>query len=184
MFDGITINDNNNHHTRKRIIIISNIKMSKKNTPRSHTNRSRFLLLWQASVIYFAIVFGIAFVLGTFRVAIFVPLLGDLVSVCIEMPIILTISWSATEWTVRRHNISQHATDRVSMGFMAFVWLMLAELTLSVVGFGKSAGEFINELTSSPPQLLGLIGQMMYGWMPLLEAHAVKKRKGESKKAD
>ena len=52
------------------------------------------------------------------------------------------------------------------------MWLMLAELALSVLAFGKTPAEFVHELTSSPPHLLGLIGQILYGWMPFLEAEA------------
>ena len=148
-------------------IYYSNIYRIDKKKPEHTHSKSRLQTVWNASIAYFAIVFGVAFFLGAFRIAILVPWIGELAAVCVEMPVILTVSWKATKWTVRSFNVSPYALmDRMLMGFLAFVWLMLAELALSVLAFGKTPAEFVHELTSSPPHLLGLIGQILYGWMP------------------
>ena len=45
----------------------------------------------QTSVLYFLLVFGAGFILGTGRVLIMVPLLGGTVGELIEIPLMLTV---------------------------------------------------------------------------------------------
>jgi len=45
---------------------------------------------------YFCAVFSVAFMLGTIRVVVLVPRLGELVSVSLEAPVILAVSWLAS----------------------------------------------------------------------------------------
>ena len=57
------------------------------------------------------------------------------------------------------------------MGSVAFGTLMVAEMILAVVAFGKTAGEFVQDLTSSKPHIIGLVGQVLYGLFPLIEGN-------------
>mmetsp|Transcript_14052 Transcript_14052/g.28336 ORF Transcript_14052/g.28336 Transcript_14052/m.28336 type:complete len:140 (+) Transcript_14052:263-682(+) len=124
-----------------------------------------------AGLEYFAVVFAIAFVLGAFRVIILVPRVGELIGVLSETPIILTVSWKAATSIIRKRNISQRTADRAVMGSVAFGTLMVAEMMLAVVAFGKTAGEFVQDLTSSKPNIIGLLGQVLYGLFPLIEGN-------------
>ena len=47
----------------------------------------------KAGAAYFAIVFGIALALGTFRVFVLTPMLGAEFAVAAEIPIVLGVSW-------------------------------------------------------------------------------------------
>jgi hypothetical protein len=130
-----------------------------------------------AGLIYFCIVFGIAFVLGAVRVLVLVPRIGELYAVLIETPIILTISWMTMTWIVRLKQPQQQQCDtnvvivqnRIVTGLVAFFFLMIAEWLLSVVVFNKTTAEFLEELTSSRPQIIGLLGQVAYGLFPVME---------------
>lgn len=125
-----------------------------------------------AGFLYFAVVFGTAFVLGTIRVLVLVPRMGEFAAVLTEIPIILTVSWKTMLSIVRnpkRNNQLVTAKDRLVMSLAAFAFLMLAELTLSVLAFGKTTSEFLQELTSSTPHIIGLVGQSAFGLFPLVE---------------
>lgn len=122
-----------------------------------------------AGVTYFGIVFSIAFLFGTIRVILIVPRVGELIAVVMEMPAVLMVSWKSACWTVGKYDIAQRFTDRATMGGVAFVTLICAELSLSVVAFGKTPSEFRREQTSSTPKLLGLAGQVLYGLFPIIE---------------
>lgn len=124
-----------------------------------------------AGLEYFGIVFAIAFVLGAVRVSLLAPRVGELAAVVTEVPVILIVSWRATNAVVRKRSISQRVADRAVMGLVAFVTLMMAELMLAVIAFGKTSSEFLKEITSSRPQMIGLVGQMLYGLFPLVEAN-------------
>uniref|UniRef100_UPI0013D942F5 hypothetical protein n=1 Tax=Sandarakinorhabdus rubra TaxID=2672568 RepID=UPI0013D942F5 len=55
---------------------------------------------------------------------------------------------------------------RAVMGGTAFLWLMAAELGLSLA-FGRTAGEHLAALLA-PAGLLGLAGQILFAALPLL----------------
>eukprot|EP00957_Ditylum_brightwellii_P050886 3858940-Ditylum_brightwellii.AAC.1 len=122
-----------------------------------------------AGATYFSIVFAVAFLFGAIRVSLLVPRVGELMAVLIEIPIILIVSWKTMKATVRNQRISKDVRDRGIMGLVAFSLLMVAELTLSVVVFGKKASDFLEDVTSLAPQFIGLYGQVAYGLFPLLE---------------
>ena len=86
-----------------------------------------------------------------------------------ELPLILVVSWRAVGWSVQKFDIPPRVTNRIIMGVVAFLVLMGAELTLSVVASGKTASEFVSEQLSSTPQLIGLTGQVLYGLFPIIE---------------
>jgi len=56
----------------------------------------------RAGVLYFALVFGAGFVLGTIRTLWIVPRLSARMAELMETPIMLVITILAARWTVRR----------------------------------------------------------------------------------
>ena len=121
-----------------------------------------------AGFVYFVIVFAAGFVLGTLRILMVTPILGEAAAVLIELPIMLAISWFACAWLVRSYSVMPNVRDRALMGTVALVLLMTAELALSGLGFGRSPVAFALSLISLPG-LLGLGGQLAFATFPLLE---------------
>jgi hypothetical protein len=85
----------------------------------------------KAGALYAIIVFVIGFILGTIRVLLVVPRLGETTAVIIEGPTMLAASRFVCRWCVGRLRVGRTVPPRLLMGFVAFLLLMSAE-----VGFG------------------------------------------------
>jgi len=83
----------------------------------------------KAGLLYFAIVFGAGFVLGTIRVLWLVPQLGARTAELLEMPVMLGATILAAQWVVRRLAVPPIAAQRLGMGFIALGILVLVEFT-------------------------------------------------------
>jgi len=121
----------------------------------------------KAGVAYFAVVFAAGFVLGALRVLAIAPQVGETAAVLVELPIILTVSWLACGWIVRRFLSAPGAGALLTVGAVAFVLLMAAEAGLSVFAFGRSLGEHLDtDRTASGA--IGLGGQVVFALLPLI----------------
>ena len=120
----------------------------------------------KTGAIYFALIFGLGFVLGTLRVLWLVPIIGETFAALAEQPIMLTASWFAARWLVRRYGLVGLRAKAV-MGVTAFTLLMLAEITLASALFGQVPAEWLR-LIFAMPGIIGLAGQVLFGLMPLL----------------
>jgi hypothetical protein len=116
---------------------------------------------------YFGIAFAAGFALGTLRTLFITPHFGELWAVLLELPIMLGISWWACGKVVTRFQVPPRLAPRAIMGALAFGLLMLAEVALSVGLFGRSIGQYADEL-GSPHGLLGLAGQLAFALIPLV----------------
>jgi hypothetical protein len=120
---------------------------------------------------YFAMVFATAFLLGTLRVTLLVPRLGELGGFAIELPLLLVYSWLACGLIVRRFAVSGAWSDRLAMGAIAFALLMAAEFAVSTSVFGRSASEFFGAMATTAGAL-GLAAQVAFAAMPVLRRMA------------
>jgi hypothetical protein len=122
-----------------------------------------------AGAVYFLVVFAIGYGLGTLRVLIVIPRIGETAAVLIEAPLMLTASWAACGYCLHRFAVGPAAAARVVMGASAFVLLMAAEFTLAVLVFGKTPAAFVAGLANVPGGI-GLAAQVAFGLMPSLRA--------------
>ncbi len=122
----------------------------------------------KAGFFYFVVLFGIGFLLGTIRVLILVPRFGETVAVAIEGPIILGASWLVCRTLIARFSITRRLSSRIVMGASAFVLLLVAEVILAVVGFGRTIVEHLAHY-GSPAGLLGLAGQCLFALFPTIQ---------------
>jgi hypothetical protein len=122
-------------------------------------------------VAYFAIVFVAGFALGTVRVLVLEPRLGELAAGLTELPFILAIAWLTCGWVLLRFRVPPRNGARLLMGAVAFGLLILAEVVLSSLLFGRTSSEFLGSLTT-PQGAIGLAGQALFGLMPLIRRHA------------
>lgn len=123
-----------------------------------------------AGAAYFALVFTLGFVLGTVR-TIFVrdaPSSGRLIGVLIELPIMLWASWFLCRFVVRRFAVASTTAARAAMGAVAFALLLLAELGVGALLFGRTPAEHFL-LYRDASYALGLVAQIGFTLMPLLQ---------------
>jgi hypothetical protein len=121
-----------------------------------------------AGLAYFGCVFAAGFVLGVLRTLFVVPLLGETVGVAVELPIILVIAWIASRWLTNRLGVPSRIVSRTVMGTVAFILLMVAELSISLLLAGLSPTEHL-QLYREAPHMLGLAGQIVFALFPSLQ---------------
>jgi hypothetical protein len=121
-----------------------------------------------AGAVYFLIVFLIGFALGAIRVFLVAPRLGELTAVLLELPLMLAASWMVCRFLIRRMAVTADVAARLLMGLTGFALLMLAEMVLGFIGFGRSLDMQLAAL-AQPAGLIGLAGQMAFGAIPLLQ---------------
>ncbi len=113
------------------------------------------------------IVFGIGFLLGTIRIFLLLPWIGETAAVALELPVMLLASWMVAGTIVRRQKIPAELGVRAGMGLVAFGCLQAMEVLLSVLVFGNTLADHVTHFTTLAGAL-GLGGQVMFAAMPLL----------------
>jgi hypothetical protein len=99
------------------------------------------MLILRAALLYFALVFGAGFVLGSMRVIWVVPRLGARIAEIAEMPIMLAVIFAAAKWTLRRYELA--SSQRLMVGCIAFAFLVVAEFSIVLSIRGLSIGEYL-----------------------------------------
>jgi hypothetical protein len=126
-------------------------------------------MILRAASRYFALVFVVAFALGVVRTLLLAPRMGPFRAVAIEVPIILAVSWVVAGWVLRRLPLPSPGA-RLAMGAVAFAFLMVAELALTVALGGTPCG-FVAGMASAAGAL-GLAGQIGFAIVPALRRSA------------
>jgi hypothetical protein len=81
----------------------------------------------KAGVLYFGLVFGAGFVLGTIRTLWVVPRLGTRNAELMETPIMLVVTIVAARCSILRLGVPFTLSARLGMGFIALLLLLVAE---------------------------------------------------------
>jgi hypothetical protein len=129
-----------------------------------------------AGLAYFGIVFAAGFGLGALRVLILAPRIGENAAVLVEIPIILAVSWASCDWLIKRMEVPTNLTARLIMGGLAFAVLLVAEVGVSMFGFGRTLSAHLEEYRRLPA-LIGLSGQVVFASFPIIQ----KTREAESR---
>src|SRR6202011_5564703 len=108
----------------------------------------------------------VGFLLGTLRVLVVAPQLGEPLAVVIELPLMLATSWLACGWIIHRSSLPGALSPRLVMGGVAFALLMVAELGVSVFAFGRTVVQHF-ETYQTGESLLGLLSQIAFGLFPV-----------------
>jgi hypothetical protein len=123
----------------------------------------------KAGTVYFALVYAIGFLLGALRVLVLLPLIGETASVLLETPVMFLVSWIAARWSSEAFLVPARLGPRVAMGAFAFALLILGELVVSSLVFGRSLAETLATF-HSVPGAVGLSAQMIFALLPLIQA--------------
>jgi type IV secretory pathway TrbD component len=95
-----------------------------------------------AGLIYFALVFGVGFALGTLRVLVIIPLVGVRTAELIEFPIMLAVSYMAAKRVIKWLAVPPTMTGRIEMGAFALILLLAAEFGFVLWLRGMSLAEY------------------------------------------
>jgi hypothetical protein len=95
----------------------------------------------QAAALYFLLVFGAGFVLGTGRVLFLVPLLGERAAELLEMPLMFGVIVVAARWLVHHRLEGGRLSSALSVGFIAMGLVLIADLVVGLWLRGMSAAE-------------------------------------------
>ena len=123
----------------------------------------------KAGALYFALVFGAGFVLGTVRTLWVVPRFGTRMAELMETPIMLVVTMVAARWIVRRLAVPSVPSSRLGMGFVALGLMLVAEFGFVLWLRGLSIRDYL--ATRDP--VSGTVYYVMLGVfaiMPLLAA--------------
>src|SRR5947209_784739 len=121
-----------------------------------------------AGALYALIVFLIGFMLGTIRVLLIVPYLGETAAVSLETPLMLAASWFVCRWCVDRLDVPRRIGPRSLMGVVAFVVLMTAEFALGRLAFGRPMSQQLAAYGEAPGAI-GLAAQIVFATFPVVQ---------------
>lgn len=120
-----------------------------------------------AGIAYFGLVFLLGMILGTIRILLLEPWVGEVTAVLIELPVMLAGSWIACGRLIGRFGVPPRPGSRLVMGGLAFLLLVAAELWLSLFAVGGTVAEHFRSYLEAD-HLLGLLGQLVFASFPLL----------------
>jgi hypothetical protein len=121
-----------------------------------------------AGLTYFALVFGIGFLLGMIRVPLLVPRLGLRYAELLEMPLMALAVWWAARWVVRRFALAPIAWIRICVGLFALALLLAAELGLALLLQDQTLSAYIasrDPVSGSVYLLLLVVFAAMPWWL-------------------
>lgn len=107
---------------------------------------------------YALALFALGFVLGTLRVLMIVPLVGELAATLIEVPVMLTAAWFICRRIVRCWAVASGLVQRLVMAVTFLVLLLAGEMVLGLTLMGRSWTDLLTGLTT-PAGLIGLAAQ-------------------------
>jgi len=125
---------------------------------------------FKPAVLYFALVLGTGFALGTIRVPLLVPRLGERYAELLEMPFMFIAIVLAARHVVRRFDLPVNLSVRLQVGIAALIMSVLAELLLATLLQGRSLAQFI----ASRDPISGsvyLVMLLLFALMPSILAH-------------
>lgn len=115
--------------------------------------------------VYAALTFLAGAVLGTLRVVLIAPRIGETLAVLLELPVMVGLSWAMAGTILRRSGL-RRGRPRLVMGAAGFAVLMTAEFALSLA-MGQPWHGFLAGF-ARPAGALGLAGQLVFAAIPVL----------------
>jgi hypothetical protein len=137
---------------------------------------------FKPAVLYFAIVLGTGFVLGSIRVPFLVPRFGERYAELLEMPIMFVVIVVAARYVVQRFDLPVNLSVRLQVGFAALAMSVLAELLLAAALQGNSVAQYIASRDPvSGSVYLGIL--LLFALMPSILGRLHKNRKQDQRRA-
>ncbi len=97
----------------------------------------------KAAGLYFVLVFGAGFVLGTIRVLWLVPALGTRTAELVEMPVMPAIVILSAQWVTQYVQVTPTALSQLGMGGMALAMVLALDFTVILWIRGLSFRQYV-----------------------------------------
>ena len=125
-------------------------------------------LLLRVSLTYFALVFGVGFVLGAIRVSLVVPRIGVRAAEIAEIPVMIVVIFLAARLVARRAP-GFRRSDLFAVGVLALIFLVAAELVLAYALSGETPPAYVaaRDPVSGSAYAVSLL---IFAGMPALQA--------------
>jgi len=123
----------------------------------------------RGGIVYFALVFGTGFLLGSVRVPFIVPRIGQRYAELAEMPLMFAAIFFASRHVLHKYGQKTDSGGLIGIGVIALLLLVGAELLLAVLLAGRGVGEYI----ASKDKVSGsvyLTMLLVFAAMPWLQA--------------
>ena len=120
-----------------------------------------------AATDYFLALFALGFALGTLRVTVLAPRLGEFAATMAEVPVMLAAAFFTSRWAIRRWQVPHVLLIRWSMVGWFLTLLLLFETLLGTMLLGKTAAALWPAI-ATPAGLLGLFAQVIAALLPVL----------------
>jgi hypothetical protein len=111
----------------------------------SHSVSQAIARVLKASCLYFALVFGAGFLLGSVRVPFLVPRLGARAAELVEMPLMFFVVIVSARFVVKRFGLNLSVGQCLWVGMCALALLIGVELSLALAIQGQSPVQNIAE---------------------------------------
>jgi len=120
-----------------------------------------------AALSYFAVVFGVGFLLGPIRVLVLEPRVGPALAVAIEVPLLLAaMAWSA-RWITRRIGLAPTVRELLAMGLGALMLQQMADLALGIALRGLTPLDQLRNF-ATPAGAIYAASLVAFALMPLI----------------
>lgn len=118
----------------------------------------------RAAILYMLAAFGAGFVLGPLREFLLAPMVGRLVALCVELPMMLGFCWWVAPRIIRRCAVPP-GEARLRMGFAALALLLVLEFLVGVALRGWDLQEWVADF-ATPPGLVTLLAYLVFALLP------------------
>jgi hypothetical protein len=92
---------------------------------------------------YFALVFGAGFVLGSLRVLLLVPAMGERYAELAETPLMLLVIYFSARYVVRKGSAAAGRRGFLLVGALALLLLLVLEFTVVLALRGLTVAEYV-----------------------------------------
>jgi len=125
------------------------------------------MMVLKAAATYFAIVFGVGFLLGPMRVLWLEPRLGKTLAVLCETPFLLSAMIVAARWLAKRLGLIGDRRSLAVMGIVALLFQQLADFALGIALRGITPAEQLAAF-ATPAGFVYAAALIAFAVMPLL----------------
>ena len=117
-------------------------------------------------IIYWALIYAVGFALGTVRILLVVPLLGERAAELIELPVMLVATYFAARFVTQRFKATRRV-EYLHSGLVALGLLLLAEAMFVVGILGLSITDYIakKDPVAGAAYVVALIIYMGMPWL-------------------